>query len=171
MIKLFKKYEPKTTQYHSITFRVDSDDKTKLSQQADEFNISLSEYVRSKALIEDGDLQSILNENTILKNKIKGYENQVESKASNTIDPGIILIQSTEEGKEILKKVLSEISWNRFDYEPGIIENDIQLAKAIGFLLIEQIIEPLGKLPELREKYNLEKVEELFERLLVFDTD
>jgi len=168
MINLFKKDDTKTNQLHSVTFRVTSDDKSKLSKLADELKISLSEYVRNKALMDDKELQNILEENVKLKQQNKEFQIHIKSKFTGKKESGTIVLHISEENKRIIKKVLSSSHWNRFVNHLENIENDCELAKAIIFILVEYLIEPLGDMNDLRAKHNIENIESLFQKMTEF---
>jgi hypothetical protein len=163
MINLFKKDVTKTNQLHSITFRVSSEDKNKLTKQAEDLKISLSEYVRNKALFDDIELQNLFDENIKLKQQIKDYEIQLNSKISQESESGIIILRITEENKNLLKSILSFIHWNRFAEHPEQIEKDIELSKAIAFILVEYISEAVNEMRGLKRNYNINTIEDLYE--------
>lgn len=172
MIHFFKKNDPKTNQYHSINFRVNSEDKTRLSKQAEKLNISLSEHVRNKAMIENDNMQSILDENARLKNQLKDYNNQIESKSSEAMEEDSLTIKISEENKKILKSILSFIHWNRFAEHPTKYESDLVLAKAFMFIMIEYISETvLMEMRGLKRTHNISAIEDLYERFAEFYLD
>ncbi len=172
MINFFKKDDPKTYQYHSINFRVNSEDKTRLSKQAEELNISLSEHVRNTALIENDGMQSILDENARLKNQIKDYDNQIESKSSEAMEEDSLTIKITEENKKLLKTILSFIHWNRFAEHPRWYESDFVLSKAFMFIMMEYISETvLMEMRGLKRTHNISAIEDLYDRFAEFYLD
>lgn len=172
MMNFFKKDDPKTYQYHSINFRVNSEDKTRLSKQAEKLNISLSEHVRNKALFENDNMQSIMDENTRLKNQIKDYEAQIESENSEDMEEGSITIKISEENKKLLKCILSFIHWNRFAEHPSWNESDLVLSKAFMFCMIEYISETaLVEMRGLKRTHNIYTIDDLYERFAGFYLD
>lgn len=167
MINFFKKEEQKPNQLHSITFRVTLEDKNKLLRQATGLKISLSEYVRNKAMINETQYQKILDENERFKNQIKEYEITTESKPSQNIEPGSIVFKTTDNIKELLKEVFSQMRWNRFSRIKKEVKNENDLSSAIGFTITEGIVEPMNDMEDLRIKYNINNIEELFNKILV----
>jgi hypothetical protein len=165
MINLFKKDDIKTSQLHSVTFRVTSDDKSKLSKLADELNISLSEYVRKKALMDDKELQNILEKNIKLKQQNKELQIQINSKVTGKKESGTISIHISEENKSLISQILSYSHWNRFTRRLVNIESDYDLEKAILFILVEYLIDPLGDMKGLRSKHNIATPEALFYKI------
>jgi hypothetical protein len=165
MINLFRKDDINTKQMHSVTFRVSSDDKSKLSRVANELKISLSEYVRNKALMDDIELQKIMEENTRLREQNKELQIHIKSKFTGKTESGTIVIHLSEENKRMISKVLSNSNWNRFTKHLEVIENDYELSKALLFILVEYLIEPLGDMSGLRSKHNIDTPETLFYRI------
>ena len=161
------KLENKTNQLHSITFRVSPEDKSKLSKLAEELNITLSEYVRRKALMDDTDSQSFLEENELPKRRNEELKNQLHLKTGAEINPGTIIFQTTPEGKEILKIVFSNIRWNRFSSTNKEIKDDHDLSAAVGFTVLEGIVAQMSDMQGLRRKYNIDSLEGFFKSILV----
>ena len=168
MINLFKKDDINTKQMHSVTFRVSSDDKSKLSRVANELKISLSEYVRNKALMDDIELQKLMEENTGLREQNKELQIHIKSKFTGKAESGTIVIHLSEENKRMISKVLSYSHWNRFTKHLEVIDNDYELAKAILYVLTEYLIRPLNDMSGLRSRYSLETPEDLFNRVTEF---
>lgn len=166
MQDLYKKDDTNTRQLQSITFRVSPENKAKLSKLAEEHNISLSKYVRRRALMDDSDLQSDQerNELNIRNGEMK---NQPHSKTMVEVNPAAIIFQTTPEGKEILKVVFSNFRWNRFSSKNKEIIDDHDLSAAVGFTVLEGIVEQMSDMTGLRKKYNINSVEGFFRSMLV----
>lgn len=165
MMNIFQKKDTTTNQYHSITFRVDSEDKAKLSKQAGALKISLSEHVRNKVLdlFKNDDTQSLIDENTRLKNQIEEYESKTEENSSE-VEQDSLTLKISEENKELLKSVLSFTHWNRFTEHPKSYESEFELAKAFVYCMIEYISETVHELRGLRTTHNLYSIEDLYEK-------
>lgn len=166
MQDLYIKDETDTRQLQSITFRVSSENKAKLSKLADDQNISLSEYVRRRALMDDSDLHRDLGNSELSPNN-ESLKNQHYSKPMVEVKPGMIVFQTTPQGKEILKIVFSNFRWNRFCRTNIRIKDDKDLSAAIGFTVVEGIVGHMDDMSGLRRMYNIESLHGFFRSMLV----
>ena len=164
MFNFLKKEKTTSNQMHSITFRLTAEDKFKLSEQAEALKISLSEYVRNKAMLDDKEVQKILDEIGKLKQQNKEYQIQLKTRISHKKEAGIFL-KTTKDNIKFLKSALSNIPWNRFTRRIERIEDDSVLSKALLFILAEYLIEPLNEMQGLRAKYGIVTPEKLFSRM------
>jgi hypothetical protein len=77
----------------------------------------------------------------------------------------MVILHLTEQSKSLLKEILSNVRWYRYNNHFHKVEDDYTLAKAITFLFIESIIEPMSDLTDLRVKYNLHNIDSFIEAI------
>lgn len=166
MQDLYKKDDTNARQLQSITFRVSPENKAKLSKLAEEHNISLSEYVRRRALMDDSDLHRDLGNNELSHNN-ESLKYHHHSKPMVEVKPGTIIFQTTPEGKEILEIVFSNFRWNRFCRTNIRIKDDKDLSAAVGFTVVEGIVGHMNDMSGLIRMYNIESLDGFFRSMLV----
>jgi antitoxin component of RelBE/YafQ-DinJ toxin-antitoxin module len=95
----------------TITFKVPTADKNKITAKAAELGMSLSEWIRIKLLLEEPELNAIIRENKELKQQAK--ENLVKQDMRMINIPGLdaFNLLTTPEGVKLATQILDELKY------------------------------------------------------------
>jgi hypothetical protein len=149
----------------SVTFKISVSDKQKLLRTATDMNMTVSEYIRIKLLMEEEDLHRIIKENKELKQKAKESKvRQQSNRASNSFNDSII-IQSTNTGKEVIGVFLEIMNRRQMLRPKGYRESDLTIGCALSLIIFERLLPLLSELDDIREKYDIIEVEQFYQLL------
>lgn len=162
-IKEFSKVKSDNTE--SVTFKISVSDKQKLLNDATELDMSLSEFLRIKVLIEDADLKKLISQNRELTNQVKERLVRTKIPLLGQADEHSIVIQSTETGKKVMREFLTELKYRNRIMPQSDYDDDKDIAVALSIIITEELSRYLEEFRGIRKRYKITQLEQFY-RLL-----
>lgn len=151
-----------------VSFKLSKEEKEKLVLQANDIGISLSELIRIKLFLDESEGIKLYEECEDLKQQIKVFKVKEKSYQASKIDPGSIILKTTEEGKEIIRRTLHEMCWNIAHNHRVNVETDYEIAEAITHILTMQLWDEFKEFTGLISKLDIHNPDEFYERIFGF---
>lgn len=148
-----------------LSFKLSQSNKEKLTLQADSLGLSVSEYVRIKLFLDENESLKYYEENEKLKQQIKEYQVKETLHKASKIDPGSIVLQTREGGKELIKLTLNNMLWHLYPKRNKIIETDNDIIEALLHLLTRQLWDGFCEMPDLIQEYKLHNPVDYYDRV------
>jgi len=155
----------KPDENQSVTFKISGSEKENLVRQANEFGVSLSEYIRIKLLLNEEEGQQLYAENQKLKKQLLEYKVKNRSYTAAEATPGTIVLKTTEEGIKLLRDILNNSPWHLEDDDRRSITDEEDIAYAITHIFADHLMDKLWNFPNELCRINIHNVNELREWL------
>lgn len=155
----------KSDSTESITFKVSVQDKLKIQDQANSLNLSLSEFIRTKLLMDEESISKIIIENTELKKEMK--ENLVRATMPNLSDQdeNSITLTSTKKGIEIIQLMLREIGGHTTLIPYSNFESKEDIESALCVIIADRLSNYVEDITGLRQVYGINGYEDFLKLL------